>query len=138
MATPFNPLTDFTKMLEKFNFPGVDSTSITESRRKDMEALTEANRLAYEGMQALVKKQTELLNANAMAIETAAQQIHGANPTEVLAEQGEFVQQSLQKAFESMRQLAEIAQKSQTAAMAVISQRAEESMRASKDLLNRK
>ena len=48
MATPFNPLTDFTKMLEKFNFPGVDSTSITESRRKDMEALTEANRLAYE------------------------------------------------------------------------------------------
>jgi phasin family protein len=135
MTTPFNPLTDFTKMLAQFNLPGVDSTAIAESRRKDLEALAEANRLAYEGMQALVRKQTELLNENARAIQAAAQQIQGANPAEVFAKQGEFVQQSLQKAFDNMRELAEIAQKSQTAAMAAMTHRAEESIEAYKKLL---
>jgi len=77
MTTPFNPLADFTKMLAQFNLPGVDSTAIAESRRKDLEALAEANRLAYEGMQALVRKQTELLNENARAIQAAAQQFRG-------------------------------------------------------------
>jgi phasin family protein len=134
MSTPFNPLTDFTKMLEQFKFPGVDSTSITESTRKDLEALTEANRLAYEGMQALIRKQTELLNENARAIQTAAQQIQGATPTEVMASQSEFVQKSLQKAFDNMRQLAEIAQQSQTAAIAAMTRRAEENMQALKTI----
>ncbi|SAL56646.1 phasin [Caballeronia terrestris] len=134
MSTPFNPLTDFTKMLEQFKFPGVDSASITESTRKDLQALTEANRLAYEGMQALIRKQTELLNENARAIQTAAQQIQGATPTEVMASQSEFVQKSLQKAFDNMRQLAEIAQQSQTAAIAAMTRRAEENMQALKTI----
>ncbi|WP_327359341.1 phasin family protein [Caballeronia humi] len=121
-------------MLEQFKFPGVDSTSITESTRKDLEALTEANRLAYEGMQALIRKQTELLNENARAIQTAAQQIQGATPTEVMASQSEFVQKSLQKAFDNMRQLAEIAQQSQTAAIAAMTRRAEENMQALKKI----
>ncbi|MGA7813437.1 phasin family protein [Caballeronia sp.] len=69
-------------------FPGIDSTSFAESRRKDLEAPTGTNRLAYEAIQALVKKQTELLNANVMAIQEAAQHIHGADPTEVLVKQG--------------------------------------------------
>jgi phasin family protein len=134
MSTPFNPLTDFTKMLEQFKFPGVDSASITESTRKDLQALTEANRLAYEGMQALIRKQTELLNENARAIQTAAQQIQGATPTEVMASQSEFVQKSLQKAFDNMRQLAEIAQQSQSAAIAAMTRRAEENMQALKTI----
>ncbi|WP_327365775.1 phasin family protein [Caballeronia terrestris] len=121
-------------MLEQFKFPGVDSASITESTRKDLQALTEANRLAYEGMQALIRKQTELLNENARAIQTAAQQIQGATPTEVMASQSEFVQKSLQKAFDNMRQLAEIAQQSQTAAIAAMTRRAEENMQALKTI----
>ncbi|WP_235025521.1 phasin family protein, partial [Caballeronia terrestris] len=65
MATPFPQITDFSKTLASFKFPGVDMTSLLEARRKDVEALAEANTLAYEGMQALVRKQTEMLNASA-------------------------------------------------------------------------
>jgi phasin family protein len=85
-------------------------------------------------MQALIRKQTELLNENARAIQTAAQQIQGATPTEVMASQSEFVQKSLQKAFDNMRQLAEIAQQSQTAAIAAMTRRAEENMQALKTI----
>ena len=37
---------------------------IIESRRKDMEALVEANKATYEAMQALARKQTEIPHAS--------------------------------------------------------------------------
>ncbi|SAL79865.1 phasin family protein [Caballeronia telluris] len=137
MATPFPCITDFSKMLESFKFPGVDMTSLLEARRKDVEALAEANALAYEGMQALVRKQTEMLNASAHEIQAAAGRMGGEDPTESMAERGAFIQQSLQTAFENMRELAEMAQKSQTEALAAISRRAEQTMRELKALANR-
>ena len=137
MATPFTQITDFSKMLESFKFPGVDMTSLLEARRKDVEALAEANTLAYEGMQALVRKQTEMLNASAHEIQAAAGRMSGDNPTESMAKRGAFVQQSLQTAFGNMRELAEMAQKSQTEALAAISKRAEQTMRELKALSNR-
>jgi phasin family protein len=137
MATPFTQMTDFSKMLESFKFPGIDMTSLLDSRRKDIEALAEANRLAYEGMQALVRKQTEMLTASAQEIQAAAARMSGGNPAEAMNKQGEFVQQSLQKAFENMRELAEMARKSQVEALAAISQRAEQTMQEVKVLSNR-
>ena len=72
-------------MLESFKLPGVDMTSLLEARRKDVEALAEANTLAYEGMQALVRKQTEMLNASAREIQAAAGRMSGENPMESMA-----------------------------------------------------
>jgi hypothetical protein len=43
MATPSSQITDFSKILESFKFPGVDMTSLLEARRKDVEALAQAN-----------------------------------------------------------------------------------------------
>ncbi|AXF17475.1 TIGR01841 family phasin [Paraburkholderia caledonica] len=137
MATPFPQITDFSKMLESFKLPGVDMTSLLEARRKDVEALAEANTLAYEGMQALVRKQTEMLNASAREIQAAAGRMSGENPMESMAQRRDFVQQALKTAFENMRELAEMAQKSQTEALAAISKRAEQTMRELKAQSNR-
>jgi phasin family protein len=137
MATPFPQITDFGKMLESFKLPGVDMTSLLEARRKDVEALAEANTLAYEGMQALVRKQTEMLNASAREIQATAGRMSGENPMESMAQRRDFVQQALKTAFENMRELAEMAQKSQTEALAAISKRAEQTMRELKAQSNR-
>ena len=59
MATPANPFADFTKLMEQFRVPGLDMNAVIEARRKDIEALTEANKLAYEGMQAVMQKVLE-------------------------------------------------------------------------------
>ncbi|WP_250491398.1 TIGR01841 family phasin [Caballeronia sp. INML2] len=128
MATPVTQVADFSKILESFKFPGVDMTSLLEARRKDVEALAKANTLAYEGMQALVRKQTEMLNASAQAIQAAAGRMSGDNAVESMAKRGAFIQESLQTAFENMRELAEMAQKSQTESLAAISKRAEQTM----------
>ena len=60
----------------------------------------------------------------------------GDNPTEAIEKQGAFVQQTLEKAFEHMRELAGMAQKSQTEALAAISKRAEQIFRRRKPCCN--
>ncbi len=108
-------------MFEQFKLPGMDMGAVMEARRKDIEALGEANKLAYEGMQALMQKQTEIFGQAMQQIQAAAQQMStGSNPAEAMAQQNEFVQKALQQALENMRQLAEMASKSQAEAMAVI------------------
>ncbi|WP_454763063.1 phasin family protein [Cupriavidus campinensis] len=136
MATSPNPFTDFTKLLEQYQLPGVDMASVIEARRKDIDAITEANKIAYEGMQALVQKQTEILSKSMQEIQAAAQKMTaGGNPAEAMAKQGEFVQQGLQTAFNNMRELAEMAQKSQAEALAVITKRAEQNIEEAKRLM---
>ena len=136
MATSPNPFTDFTKLLEQYKLPGVDMTAVIEARRKDIEAITEANKIAYEGMQALVQKQAEILSQSMQEIQAAAQKLAaGGDPAAAMARQGEFVQQGLQTAFNNMRELAEMAQKSQAEALAVMTQRAEQNIEEAKRLM---
>ncbi len=139
MTTPPNPFADFTKMLEQFQLPGMDMSAVMEARRKDIEALGEANKLAYEGMQALMQKQTEIFGQAMQQIQSAAQQMaSGGNPAEAMSTQNEFVQKALHQALENMRELAEIARKSQADAMAVIGERAQQNLQEAGSLLKPK
>lgn len=56
-----NAFGDLTKMFEQFKLPGIDTAEIAAARRKDVEALVQANQVAYEGMQALANKQADML-----------------------------------------------------------------------------
>ncbi|MBP0630628.1 MULTISPECIES: phasin family protein [unclassified Cupriavidus] len=135
MATPPNPFADFTKLMEQFRVPGLDMNAVIEARRKDIEALTEANKLAYEGMQAVMQKQQEIFMQTMQQLQAAAQQ-YGTpgNPAEAMAKHGELVQQALQRAFENMRELAETAQKAQAEALTVIGKRAEQNVKEAGEL----
>ena len=52
---------DLTKVAGKFNVPGVDPEALAVSHRKNVEALTKANRVALEGAWALMQRQTEIM-----------------------------------------------------------------------------
>jgi hypothetical protein len=41
--------------------PGVDTNSFVDARRKDVEALVAANKIAYEALQALASTQADTL-----------------------------------------------------------------------------
>ena len=139
MTDTSNPFIDFTTMLQQFKLPGVDMTSIIEARRKDIEALAEANKIAYEGMQALVQKQAEILRTTMEGMQASATGMTaGDNPLANAGKQGELAQQSVQKAFANMRELAEMACKSQTEAFTVISQRAMQNIEEMKKLMQPK
>ena len=72
MADKANPFGDMTKFMSQFKLPGVDMPAIIEARRKDIEALVEANKAALASMQALGAKQTEMFKEAMRDIQESA------------------------------------------------------------------
>jgi phasin family protein len=122
----FNAFGDLTKMLEQFTLPGVDTQEIVEARRKDIDALVQANQAAYEGMQALANKQGELLKKAMQDIESAVKGAAGGVGVGDPGKQGELARKAYEKVLGDMKDLAEIARESQADAMAKITKRGTE------------
>ena len=58
-ATPW--LDNLKELMGKYHLPGVDVAALVDWQRKDMEALTEANRQAFEGIKTLIDRRNEIL-----------------------------------------------------------------------------
>lgn len=137
-TTAFNPFGDLSKTFEQFKMPGVDMSAFVDARRKDVEALVEANKVAYEAMQALAKTQTDMLTQAMQGMQAAASGAlaGGAKggPGADIGKQTEAAQQAWQKMLADMKGLADLAQKTQADAMASLTERANAGMTAMKDL----
>jgi phasin family protein len=133
---PNNPFGDITKMLEQFKVPGVDMNALIESGKKDIAAVVESNKKAMEGMQALAKKQTEMLTNAMQEIQSASKNLSAnmGNPTK----QAEMAKAAYAKALADMKVLADIGQKAQTESLAVITKRATENLEQIKKLMTPK
>src|SRR5487761_2425971 len=51
---------DVGKTFAGFNLPGLDAESVMATQRKNLEAFTQANQLAVEGVQAVTRRQVEI------------------------------------------------------------------------------
>ena len=131
-----NPFGDFTKVLEQFKVPGVDMSSIIDARRKDIEAVVEANKAAYETMQTLARMQTDMLSEAMHELQDAAKDwaTQGVAATDP-GKQAEAAQKACQKALTHMKDIAEIARKSQADAVAAMTERATKNMQEMKQMI---
>lgn len=124
-----NPFGDLTTMLEQFKVPGVDMTSLIDARRKDVEALVEANKAAYEAMLALARTQTEMLTQAMQVTQGSAKGLtSGKLGVPDAAKQAEGARDAWEKMLADMKSLAEMAHKSQADAVASLAGRAKENM----------
>ena len=121
-----NAFGDLTKMFEQFKLPGVDTAEIEAARRKDVEALVQANQAAYEGMQALAKKQADMLKQAMEDIQAAVKGASGGVGVGDPGKQAEVARKAYEKVLDDMKDLAEIARTSQANTMAKITQRGAE------------
>lgn len=133
MANNANPFVDMATMIQKFKVPGFDMAPIIESRRKDMEALVEANKSVYEAVQALARRQTEIMTETTQGIQDSAKGLAGGG-----APDAALVGNAYQKAIADMKELAEMVRKSQVDAMAGITARATQSVEEMKLLMQPK
>src|SRR2546426_2767542 len=98
-----------------------------------------ANRHAYEGMQLLAQRQAEMLREAMAEWQAATQQMMSAqNPNAGAAKQAELGKQALEKALANMRELAEMATKSQTQAWEIVNRRFHENLEELKQLMQPK
>ena len=82
-------MADLGKLVEKFKLPGIDVEAIVESQKKDMEALAEANRQAYEGIKALAQRRNEILQEALVEWQDAMKDATGKDAMSKGAEHGE-------------------------------------------------
>ena len=126
---PNKMMEQFSKIIQEYKIPGVDSTAILESSRKNVEALVAANRQAVEGLQAIVNRQGEMLRETANEAASALKQLSsGDNPSEMMSKQMELIKPALERVLANARELAEIIQQSNTDTLEIVKKRFEESL----------
>ena len=130
---------DFTKMMGEYQIPGVDWSELMASQQKNLQALAKANQLLVEGAQAVIRREIEILQ-KAMAELAAAskEMMQQGDPQAQAAKRLELAQASFEAAIQNMRELAEVAGRSNREALEVINQRALESFEEIKQALARK
>src|SRR5690606_37739459 len=96
---------------------------------KNIEALTAANQIAFEGVQTIAKRQAEIARKGAEDLSAAAKELTAAGSTEdKVARQATLAKESFEAAIAHLRELASIAQKANTRAVDVISKRVVENI----------
>jgi hypothetical protein len=79
---PGNLLGEIARIVERVHLPGFNAAAVLEARRKDVAALSEANRIAFAGVQELAQKQSEVLQKTLQQLRSLLQEGHAAEPTE--------------------------------------------------------
>ena len=120
---------EFTRKLKDYKLPGIDFEAIVAGQRNNVEALANASRAAFEGTQAVAKRQAEILqetmNETAKSFATLGQ---AGSPSEVAAKQAELAKEAFEKAVGNMRELAEMVTKAQQGAIDTMSGRISQSL----------
>ena len=115
---------DLGKAFAGLAFPGFDIESLVAAQRKNLEALTPANQLAVEGVQAVARRQVELAR-QAMDEASAAMRdwTQPSGPEEQVAKNVELVKQAFEKSVASARELTELVSKTNSDTFNVIHKR---------------
>jgi phasin family protein len=130
---------DVGKAFAGFTFPGFDVESLVAAQRKNLEALTQANQLAVEGVQALARRQVEIAR---QAVDEASSLVRdwtqpGA-PEERMAKQAEYAKLAFEKGVANARELTELVTKANTEAFNVIQKRVAESFEEMREFAKQK
>jgi len=124
-ASVFPGIEDLKKLIEKFQLPSVDIDALIDWQRRDMEALTEVNRQASEGLKALVERRNEILRETLAEWQAA---VKDATSAEVISKRADAAKQGVQKAIANFRELSEMEAQSRNNAWKIVQERLQENM----------
>ncbi len=128
-ATTKNNFFDVTKVMGDFRVPGIDVEAAVASQRKNIEALTQANQLAVEGVQALMRRQVEITR---QAMEDFSAMFRdfvqpNSSPEDRIVKHAEYSKLAIEKSLSNAKELTELVTKANTEAFNVINKRVTES-----------
>lgn len=126
---------DVTKMMADFRFRPFDIEALMACQRRNIEAISQANQLAVEGMQAVAKRQIEIAR---QAIEDVSALLRDlsqpASTEDRIAKNTEYAKQMLEKSVNHGREITMLATKASTEAADVLRKRATEGLDEFRDL----
>ena len=120
---------DVSKLLAEYKVPGVDMEAVLEAQRRNIEALTAANQVAFEGVQTVLRRQAEMLRQTMEQASTIVGDLMASGaPEDKIAKQTEIVKQAFEKSLSNMKELSEMVARSNTDAANLLSKRVSESL----------
>jgi phasin family protein len=109
--------------------PSFDMGALVEAQRRNLEALTRANQVAAEGMQALAQRHAEMLRQGLDQAGQALRALMAAgSPEDKAAQQADIARDGFEQAMANARELVEIATRAQSEAGDVLAQRVASSL----------
>lgn len=121
--------TDMMRMLADFRMPMMpDLEALASAQRRNLEALSQANRVALEGAQAIARRHMEILQQGMGELTQSMQALATQDPQSSAGKQAELMKASYEKAVANMKELADLIQKSSEEALSVLNKRFAEAM----------
>ena len=118
---------DFGKFAKQFNLPNVDGSAVMKAQQKNLEAVTAANRVALEGIQALARRQVEIVRQASEDFGKAANELSGSKSFEdSMVKQADLAKGAFEQALSNLRELTEMTVKSQSEAAELLNARVAE------------
>ncbi|HUZ74644.1 MAG TPA: phasin family protein [Stellaceae bacterium] len=133
-------LFDIGKMFGEMRAPTADLETVVAMQRKNIEALTQANQLALEGAQAVLRYQLEMARRTMeefSSVFTSFLQPNGSMEDRV-AKQAEFSKSAMEKGMTNARDISDLVTKANTDAFNVLSRRVSETFEEIRDYASKR
>ncbi len=142
-TTPANspfPEFDPAKFLADLKIPNLpDVEAVLATHKRNLEALTEANRVALEGAQAVARRHLEIVQSTVSELkETLKDLTATTNPSSRAAKHAELLRQAFETSVSNSRELGDLIQKSNNEALSKLNGRFSEAMTEVKALFDKK
>ena len=120
---------EFAKLAKHYRAPTVDVSAVFEAQRRNVEALTAANKTAIEGVRALAEQQSAILQQTLNATRKSFDKIGKAStPQEAASKQAEIAKEIFEKAVANAQTMTELVAKSNAETAEVITGRIAEGL----------
>ena len=127
----FNPFLneEMTKLFKGFALPQMNTETLAESQRKNLEVATAVSRLVFEGFQSLTTRQGEIAKDRIEGYTKGTEAIAGSKtPEEAVAKQADLAESIFEETVTDAGTLTDLATKSANAIFQVVEQRFTESL----------
>ncbi|MDE8349507.1 MAG: TIGR01841 family phasin [Acidocella sp.] len=130
---------DVSKMFSEMKVPPMpDMEAILSAHKRNLEAISGANRVALEGAQAVARRHMEIMQSTMSGLtETLKSMSVTEKPAERAAKQAELLKQAYENAVSNTRELGDLIQKSNAEAMEKLNHRFSEAMSEMKTLFKK-
>ncbi len=127
---------DLMKLFSEFRLPAMpDLEGLAQAQRRNLEALSAANRIALEGAQAVARRHMEIVQSAMTEMTEAMRGLTGTeSPQERAQRQAELLKSGYERAVANIREIGDLIQKSNAEALDLLNRRFAEAMEEVKQL----
>ena len=128
---------DMTKMLQSMKVPAVPATNeLMEAHKRNLEAMSAANRIALEGAQTVARRHMEIVQQTMAELSESLRAMASVEaPAEKAAKQTELLKGAFERAVSNTKELADLIQHANAEAVGLLNKRVADAMDEAKTLM---